>query len=474
MKNKIITKTVSLMLIMVILLGTFIVPASAISAKRKENPYLIFSKWHICRLVDYSEANCEDDGFLKYKCLFCKYTKTVVKESYGHSMIETETVTPTCTEDGYILYNCKNCNHVDKETISKTGHSFFESQSIAPTCTEDGYVERKCENCELTETEIISSSGHMLVEEEKVEATCEEDGYTKYVCENCDFSETVTNHKTGHSIIFVDGDDATCEEEGWGYYECENCDYNYHIDIQPKGHNIVYVPAIKPTCTEEGRTEGKYCSDCNKVFKRSRVLSSKHSYETVVIKSTLEQDGYIRSECTVCGDVKEEVIAKPLKLVFSEDVIYYYTGYEVKPEVVVYDANNNLIDSKEYTIQYEDNVEQGKGRAIAIFTGEKYDGELEGEFLINYNVGIRVSKVRGKGFSVKFTITPAVQKYQIQYYDSPSKAKTITKNVKVDCRETVTYTAKGLNVSPYTVRVRVMIDGRWSNWGAKMINIQSY
>lgn len=440
MKKTKFTKAISIILAILIFTTTFSVLATASSPSavrtEKASRYLILSKWHLCRLVEQETPTCTEDGYAKYKCLLCRYTKTITTSAYGHSEIINETVAPSCTEDGYTEYKCERCDYSRTTIFEKTGHKLTETVLTKPTCTTDGLIE--------------------------------------YKCDNCNYAYSTVTHKTGHSVVLAEKEDATCTEDGYEYYVCENCDYEDLITFEKTGHFLVVVPGKEPTCTEDGCTEKTYCDICNKTIKGGRVLPAKHSYETVVTKATLEQDGYSRSECTVCGDVKEEIITKPLKLVLSEDVIYYYTGYEVEPEVVVYDANENVIDRDEYTIQYEDNVEQGKGKVIAVFTGEKYEGQLEAEFLINYCVKILVSKVRGKGFSAKFTVTPAVQKYQIQYYDSPSKAKTITKTVNVSSRKTITYTAKGLNVSPYTVRVRVMIDGRWSNWGGRMINIQSY
>ena len=38
------------------------------------------------------------------------------------------------------------------------------------------------------------------------------------------------------------------------------------VDVYGHAHNIVSNPAVSPTCTAAGRTEGKYCSICGKIF----------------------------------------------------------------------------------------------------------------------------------------------------------------------------------------------------------------
>ena len=140
----------------------------------------------------------------------------------------------------------------------------------------------------------------------------------------------------------------------------------------------------------------------------------------------------------------------------------------------MHDANGDIIPASEYVVAYYDNIENGKGGVVVVFKGEKYEGTLETKFLINHCPAITVSKVRNRGFKVVFSITPAVDCIQIQYYDSPSKAKNIVQSINYDSPKTLTYTTTNLNVSAYTVMVRVRINGRWSNWGKKMINIQNY
>lgn len=512
MKNKLSRKIISLILATIILLSAFTIPSSAFSLKVGNNPYIIFSKWHLCILKDYTEPDCENNGYVIYKCVFCKYTKSTIKEAYGHLLYESETVNPTCENDGYITYNCENCDYTEKEIISKTGHEIIEIEKVDATCLEDGYIKFVCKNCDYTEEETISKTGHEIIEIEKVDATCLEDGYTKNICENCDYTEIVTHHKTGHSIVVdtlaescetdgyikrkcencdyneteiiqkrghsfieIEREEATCELDGYVYYECEYCDAYDYMEFEPTGHTVVYIEAVEPTCTQDGCTEGKYCSKCNNIFKRSEILPASHTYKILELtKSTTEQDGYCKKECTVCGHVEEETIVKPANVVCSKGTTYYYTGYEIKPEVEVHDANGDIIPASEYVVAYYDNIENGKGGVVVVFKGEKYEGTLETKFLINHCPAITVSKVRNRGFKVVFSVTPAVDCIQIQYYDSPSKAKNIVQSINYDSPKTLTYTTTNLNVSAYTVMVRVRINGRWSNWGKKMINIQNY
>ncbi len=46
-------------------------------------------------------------------------------------------------------------------------------------------------------------------------------------------------------------------------------------DAESRYHtNIVTISAIKATCTADGRTEGKYCADCGKVYKESKTIKA--------------------------------------------------------------------------------------------------------------------------------------------------------------------------------------------------------
>ncbi|MBR5544190.1 MAG: hypothetical protein IKU66_01830 [Clostridia bacterium] len=444
MKNKLTRKKLSLILATIILLSAFTIPSSAFSLKVCSNPNIILSKWHLCILKDYKEPDCENDGYVNYKCLFCKYKKTVVKEAHGHSLSESETINPTCETDGYTIHNCENCGYVDSKAISATGHS--------------------------------------IVETEKVDATCLEDGYIKYACENCGYSETAIQHKTGHTIVFIDGDNATCTEDGWGYFECENCNYNYHRDFPATGHNVVVTKsAIEPSCSEDGRTEEQRCNICSILIKRSKKIPAlgHMNQEVEITKATTQEDGIIKGKCHVCGEYNQEIIKKP-KYASTEEKAYTYTGKEIEPIITVYDEDDNIIDESEYYVEYSDNINDGWALADIYFTGEKYEGHMDTVFLIDTPPEFKYFNIYNtspNGFTVKYDISITVKKMELQFslFSDFEKAETVTRNVSTGYMNTKTlkYSIAGLKASTtYYVRMRLQYEnGTYSNWVTKSIKI---
>lgn len=444
MKNKSTRKIISMILATVILLGAFVMPVSAFSLKVGNNPYIIFSKWHLCILKDYAEPNCENNGYAIYKCVFCKYTKSNVKEAYGHSLYESDTVNPTCENDGYTVYNCENCDYSEEKAIAKTGHE--------------------------------------IIETEKVDATCLEDGYTKFICKNCEYSGITINHKTGHNLIYIDGKDATCTETGYEYVDCENCKCTIYKEIPAKGHDVVITKsAVEPTCTEDGRTEEKRCRVCSTLINLSKKIPALgHAYQNAEItKATTEEDGIIKGNCNVCGEYNQSIIKKP-KYAVTKERAYTYTGEEIKPAITVYDEDDNIIDKTEYYVEYSNNINEGWALVDIFFTGEKYEGHIDTVFLIDIPPEFKYFNIYNtspNGFTVEFDISITVKKMEIQFsqnYDF-KKTETVIRSVSTDNADTkkIKYSVAGLQKSTtYYVRMRLQYEnGTYSDWVTKSIEI---
>lgn len=66
--------------------------------------------------------------------------------------------------------------------------------------------------------------------------------------------------------------ETTSEWDGDNYYAPKDgtkwtSESRYHT-------NIITISAVKATCTTDGRTDGKYCADCGKVYKESKVIKA--------------------------------------------------------------------------------------------------------------------------------------------------------------------------------------------------------
>ena len=114
-------------------------------------------------------------------------------ELVGHSMIQTEEVSPTCTETGMRAHTeCRFCGDVfvdgtvvsaDSMILPALGHDWETVAEVPATCQKDGTKEyRKCKVCEimqldgaeLTDAEelILPQTGHKLEDVEAAPATC--------------------------------------------------------------------------------------------------------------------------------------------------------------------------------------------------------------------------------------------------------------------------------------------------------------
>jgi hypothetical protein len=85
-------------------------------------------------------------------------------------------------------------------------------------------------------------------------------------------------------------------------------------------------------------------------------------------------------------EVKGDTIYAPKKIKLSKTT-YYYTGKKIKPSVTVYDRKGNVIDSKYYTVSYENNKYAGKATVTVNFNEEScYNGTLTKAFDIKLKV----------------------------------------------------------------------------------------
>lgn len=162
--KKYLIKILSLTLIIVTLLSIATPTAHAgyLSKKAPKTTYitnnLIISKWHICLLTKQKAPTCTEDGYTKYKCIFCRYTTTFTYDAQGHSEIIDPFVAPTCTDYGLNEgSHCSKCNTIlIKQTkIEPLGHSFSETiQKATPEA--DGNIKSICSVCGYEENKPIS------------------------------------------------------------------------------------------------------------------------------------------------------------------------------------------------------------------------------------------------------------------------------------------------------------------------------
>ena len=122
-------------------------------------------------------------------------------------------------------------------------------------------------------------------------SACENDGVKERYCD-CGEKQTLAIEATGHIYgSWTVVEEATCANEGSEKRECECGKKETRSIDKINTHTEVIDQAVDATCTSPGRTEGKHCSVCNKVFVEQMETPVKpHTYDD-------EYDG----NCNDCG-----------------------------------------------------------------------------------------------------------------------------------------------------------------------------
>lgn len=138
---------------------------------------------------------------------------------------------------------------------------------------------------------------------------------------------------------------ATCDKAGVKTYTCP-CGATKTEPIAATGNHSFgdWAVTTAPTCVKQG-TETRTCSVCKKTETRSVAATGKHDYriaddEQDIWAATLDDDGYIKYTCTVCGKTKTEVIPMVSGVTLSKTT-FTANGKVQKPTVTVKDRNGN-------------------------------------------------------------------------------------------------------------------------------------
>ena len=240
-----------------------------------------------------------DGGCVYNKCTNspCTYTEG---GAHNFQRDTTRDIAPTCTIDGLEAYTCTKCKEYDDITLDMLGHDHKLYDTIDPKCTEGGYSIYKCQRVNsgtICGDEYIADYtepiGHDMKKTDKVAPLCTVDGNFEYYtcqrdyCQKIFFDENANNETTieytvdpqiGHAWDNgVIDPESTCKLHGTKTYTCQND--NSHkktesVDLNPDNHvGETYIKDEKvETCTEDGYTGDKYCSDCNSVIVKGKVI----------------------------------------------------------------------------------------------------------------------------------------------------------------------------------------------------------
>ena len=342
------------------------------------------------------------------------FTKKILTEEYLENQAD-------CTNAATYHYACSICDLKGTETYEEgvpLGHV------LEVTDHGDGTHAKVCQRCSLsTEKEAHRGGSGNCV--------------TKRRCEICN-AEYGEFDNTVHGEAEVrDVKAATCAEEGYtGDTCCTACDARLETGqiIPATGEHTWDDGKVtkSPSCTQNGEKEYA-CTACD--AKRQELFGKfAHNYETILTKATGFSDGSRVEQCVSCGDIKSEKTILHVGAVALKRTSYTYDGKMKKPSVTVKDADGKVINSRNYTVTYEENRKVGNARVTVLMKGD-YAGVIFRTFEI-VPAGTSISgkvTARNKGFQVKWKKKKSnVTGYEVQYSTSKkfTKKTTVTRSVK--------------------------------------------
>ncbi len=200
----------------------------------------------------------------------------------------------------------------------------------------------------------------------------------------------------------------TCTSKGYTDYVCNVCGETYRAEYKDAlGHNLVIRKEIPATCTKDGKTEGVYCSRCNKVYAPQKTIKAKgHKWKNAYIdyKATAKHTGSKKVVCSVCHKSKFETIPK--------------NTFSVKSKSIKIKQSSLKKKNKSYSVSKLLNIKNAKGK----LSYKKLSGT--NKISINKSTGkITVSKSLKKGkYKVKVRVSAAGN----SDYASSKKSATFT------------------------------------------------
>lgn len=165
-------------------------------------------------------------------------------------------------------------------------------------------------------------------------------------------------------------------------------------------------------------SESEVLSDAITVTFPKEVKCTHSSLTTTVTKATTTKDGKIEKRCAKCGEIISTTVIYRISKVKLSSSVFNYTGKKITAKLTVYDRNNKVVQSGNYTVAYKNNIKPGRATVIVNFKGN-YSGSLTGSFSIKpQNTSKLQITSKTKSLVLKWNKAPAVTGYQIQYATS--------------------------------------------------------
>lgn len=202
---------------------------------------------HNWQFDSVAEPDCTNDGYTRYKCLYCGTNHDIPIPALGHDgeLTFTEAVRNFDNYDSTNIenycycvekyYDCKVCGKSYCEEEYFYDHKFSDTLDGWSACT--GF--NRCTVCELInqeKTDELREQNHNWVTEKYMYEVCDFGGSERVYCSSCYEEKSITYFPaTGHTWEITVITEPDCETIGRSIYKCttcgweeENWDYNQH------------------------------------------------------------------------------------------------------------------------------------------------------------------------------------------------------------------------------------------------------
>lgn len=196
-----------------------------------------------------------------------------------------------------------------------------------------------------------------------------------------------------------------------------------------------------------------------------------HTYErTVAKKATTEETGKLKDTCTVCGHIKYVTVSR-IDTVKTQYKKYIYSGKVKTPKVIVTNKMGNEINSKYYTVTYDEGRELVGKYTVTVEFKERYSGTIKITFsIIPQKTEILQLLGKKKSFKVQWEkIENQVGWYEIRYSTSSDFSENVeTKRVRQKYSSSTIKELKANTTYYVKMRTYKKVDGVrfYSGWTA--------
>ena len=266
-------------------------------------------------------ATCQNDGETVDKCTICGEVRTLVpiKSVSDNSLhnVEVMVTEATCLKPSMEVEYCTDCNTVfsSREVAPAHGHKAGAYVTVREAnCTEGSRSVSYCTVCNFVmDTKTTEANGHDYEAAGVIASNCTYEGYELYKCNDCGHEKKVSIkvNPDAHTSVSVERTEPTCETDGSVKSVCNDCGKVLKEEVIPAlGHTDgVWETISEGDCTH-GIEKTHYCGRCEMAFEFMMSTPLGHEWKTVeVVSSDCTTNGYVRQECTVCGE--EQRIALP-------------------------------------------------------------------------------------------------------------------------------------------------------------------